>query len=357
MLKKWLMLGFIGLLAMGSLFFAIHEDNPHAWVPMQSLDPSGLDVIPGTNLLIVLSDRGGVTAQSGKFWLHLLAVGDVLKPVPLQLTVSDAALMGDYKLGSKWDGEAIRCRQLIDQAIGCVGVSGSRDHIFWIEAVNTEAAKQGQFTLFRSFRLSHMIAPVFPHKPNNPYEIEALAFLQTTADQVRVLLLSRGPIERFDGSGHYAQYELTFQRQAPVPVFPEAKNTGYNIRKTGRLEAAVCPVGKRFAYEFDHYMRLTELYRQANSQVGFIICSSEKAGQSVNLIPVRFLSDRIEVDETQATVVIGRQHVQHIPPYSLKIEGFSCLNHQPWVAIDSDGWFGGVFALKATQNKLCEHNG
>lgn len=306
------------------------------WEPGVRLDVSGVESLPGTDFLLAANDHGHLKGAPA-FFLPSLVLVDLEHYPHITHMYLDAADQIEVS-HKKWDAESIRCQVRASGEVLCFMVSGRLRELVWMTAPSVSSVKQGHFTIRGNMDIGARLS--IPEKQ----EIEAIVFMNSPAEPVRLLLVGRYPKEKVIGSQPaYPEYMLTFSDDH---ASPEAVS--------GNL-SAMLPMGicRSADGKEDYGNRVSDLGRIGNTQKAILICTAEIAEFSY-LVPVRFTASGIVADTDVKAMRVEKSDFDGHAPHNLKLEGVTCLQGNVVVSIDSDSYEGGVYRLGKKFSHLCQ---
>lgn len=102
------------------------------WNPGMRFDISGVSLIPETDILLTVSDRGPLAGFFSFFSPTMLVVNTNSFLPATRVSIDIKINKKIENIHWKWDAEAIKCITLHEQKVGCALISGSRKQLIWV---------------------------------------------------------------------------------------------------------------------------------------------------------------------------------------------------------------------------------
>jgi uncharacterized membrane protein YdjX (TVP38/TMEM64 family) len=306
------------------------------WEPGIRLDVSGVESLPGADFLLAANDHGHLKGAPA-FFLPSLVLVDLEHYPHITHMYLDPTDQIDVT-HKKWDAESIRCQVRSSGEVLCFMVSGRLRELVWMTAPSVSSVKQGHFTIRGNMDIGAKLSM------RDTQEIEAIVFMNSPAEPVRLLLVGRYPKEMMSGRvPAYPEYILAFSGDTASPD-----------AVSGSL-SALLPMGicQSADGKEDYGNRISDLGRLGNTQKAILVCTAEKA-ESSYLVPVHFTQSGIVADADAIAMRVEKSDFDGHAPHNLKLEGVTCLQGNVVVSIDSDSYEGGVYRLGNKFSPLCQ---
>ena len=312
------------------------------WSPGLRQDISGMDVIPGQDLLIVANDRGYLTGimRYARPIVSILDPNALLPATPIMIKGTEALLDKNIR---RWDAEAVKCRQ--DQLTGiiCIVVSEKNHQAILISAPSPEDTKKGNFKLScvmdfkikddindKEYSSQQLFESVKWFENIYPSNVD----LANSIKPLSIVMIGQDPENITDGKTKFQKYRLDIP-----PYCEHGSHQVVYLKKLPSLSIDLCRYVPHSGCSTPHLSEITSV----GENTTLYLFTRKKLSETI-LLSLTIESNKFHSQTHSVKFdVLASGSLGLAPNINVKIEGVTCLNGKLWFGLDPDGSGGGVF--------------
>lgn len=313
----------------------------NGWSPGLRQDISGMDTLPGQDLLIAVNDRGYLAGIKR----YVRPIASILDPNALLLPATPIMLKGTEAIPNsdhRWDAEAVKCLQDQSAGIVCIVVSGKNHQAILISATSLDDARKGDFQLscVMDFRIKDDTSDKENSSQHNFESVEWVEnFYSSNVDQPRsniplsIVMIDLNPVNVINGRASFQKFRLDI----PSSCGQGTHQVAY-LKALPPFSIDLCSLINNTDCSFPNLSGI----KYIGKDMLFLFTKDKTAATVLVSLPIganKFLSQYNSVKFD----VFTNESFGLDPEVNLKLEGVTCLKGQLWFGLDQDGPGGGVF--------------
>ena len=302
---------------------------------------SGLDAIPGQDLLIVANDRGYL-AGIKRYALPIVSILDPNALFPATpIMIKGAEALPDKNI-RRWDAESVKCRQ--DQSTGviCIVVSAKNHQAILISAASPDDTRRGNFKL--SCVMDFKIKDDIKSKESSSYQVfESVEWFESLYPSnvelpysnipLSLVMIGLNPENIIDGKPIFQQFRLD------IP--PSCEHGSHQVVYLKELPSLSIDLCRYVPHSGCSFPRLSGMASVGKNTL--YLFTHENTSETI-LLNLTVESNKFQSQTHSVKFdVLTSDSLGLEPNTNVKIEGVTCLNGKLWFGLDPDGPGGGVF--------------